>query len=120
MRFKPSMRTWCAGAVLALACAPVLTQAQTELTPGALVEGPGKSLVQAHCSACHSLALVTQNRGDAEHWTGLIRWMQAEHKLWDLGSAEAPLVEYLATHYGAPANPPRRQPLQTQWHEEPD
>lgn len=80
-----------------------------------LVDAPGKELVSAHCGACHSLGLVTQNRGDAEHWIKLIRWMQAEHNLWELGPAEADIVTYLATHYGAPDLSPRRAPLDTHW-----
>ena len=104
------------GALMMLA-APVLgAQEGPALDPATgLVEAPGKALVQAHCGACHSLALVTQNRGDEKHWTKLIRWMQAEHNLWDLGPAEADILAYLSTHYDAPENPPRRQPLQTRW-----
>lgn len=83
--------------------------------PGALIDAPGKDLVTAHCGACHSLSLVTQNRGDADHWIKLIRWMQADHNLWDLGAAEADIVDYLATHYGAPDHAPRRAPLDTTW-----
>ena len=82
---------------------------------GPLAEAPGRDLVAAHCGACHSLALVTQNRGDAAHWTKLIRWMQAEHNLWDLGAAEDDIVAYLAGQYGAPDLSPRRAPLDTEW-----
>ncbi|MEE4175205.1 MAG: hypothetical protein V2I57_13215 [Xanthomonadales bacterium] len=85
-----------------------------------LVEAPGRELVQAHCGACHSVMLVTQNRGDAKHWLQLIRWMQADHNLWDLGPAEADIVAYLATHYGAPDLSPRRAPLDTKWRDAPD
>ena len=88
--------------------------------PGTLVDAPGKDLVAAHCGACHSLGLVTQNRGDADHWTKLIRWMQADHNLWDLGPAEDTIVEYLATHYGAPDLSPRRAPLDTRWRNDGD
>ncbi len=85
-------------------------QMAVQLEPGA-----GSELVAAHCGACHSLNLVTQNRGDRDHWTKLIRWMQAEHNLWDLGAAEEDILSYLASHYGAPDLVPRRPPLQVQW-----
>lgn len=94
---------------------PAIPQ-QHEVDPSTgLVIGPGWEDVRAHCGACHSLALVTQNRGDAEHWRSLIRWMQASQNLWDLGPAETQIVDYLAAHYGAPAVIPRRQPLVTEW-----
>ena len=89
-------------------------------TADALVAADGVELVSAHCGACHSLRLVTQNRGDAGHWRKLIRWMQAEHNLWDLGEAEADIIAYLAEHYGAPAVSPRRAPLETRWRDAPE
>lgn len=117
-------RTFATGfSVLLLLLAPALSpgaavSAQAAAIPTQeLVEAPGRDLVTAHCSACHSLALVTQNRGDAAHWKKLIRWMQAEHNLWDLGPAEPVIVDYLAQHYGAPERSPRRAPLDTDWHE---
>ena len=80
-----------------------------------LIDEPGAELVTAHCSACHSLELVTQNRGDRAHWLKVIRWMQDKQNLWDLGPAEDPILDYLATHYGVPEQTPRRQPLVIQW-----
>jgi len=80
-----------------------------------LAPGAGAELVAAHCGACHSLNLVTQNRGDRDHWTRLIRWMQDEHNLWDLGAAEDDILSYLASQYGAPDVVPRRPPLKVQW-----
>lgn len=97
---------------LALGTGAAAQEMTIELEPG-----EGAELVAAHCGACHSLALVTQNRGDREHWTRLIRWMQAEHNLWDLGAAETDILNYLETHYGAPDLLPRRQPLKVQWRE---
>lgn len=99
----------------ALACGAVRAATAQERGHAALEEAPGRDRVAAHCGACHSLALVTQNRGDAAHWTKLIRWMQAEHNLWDLGPAEDEIVAYLAQHYGEPGLPPRRAPLDTTW-----
>lgn len=66
-----------------------------------LVVAPGWQMVRAHCGACHSLKLVTTQRGDREHWLKLIRWMQETQELWDLPPAiEDQMLDYLATHYG--------------------
>ena len=50
-----------------------------------LIDGEGVQIVNAQCGACHSLALVAQNRADRAGWRALIRWMQDEHGLWPLG-----------------------------------
>ncbi len=65
-----------------------------------LVDAEGKIMVQAHCQACHSLQLVTAQRGDREFWLDTIRWMQATQKLWPIPPAqEAQILDYLAEHY---------------------
>lgn len=71
----------------------------------------GIEMVQAHCGACHSLALVTQNRMTREGWISTIRWMQQKQGLWDLGEAEAVIVDYLERNYGVADVPWRRKPL---------
>ena len=76
-----------------------------------LVVAPGWRLVRAHCGACHSLRLVTSQRGDRDYWLGLIRWMQRTQNLWDLPPAiEAQVLDYLAAHYDE-AEWGRRPPL---------
>ena len=32
-------------------------------------------LVRANCTSCHSAKLVTQQRGSAQQWLTMIRWM---------------------------------------------
>ena len=54
-----------------------------------LIDGEGVQIVNAQCGACHSLALVAQNRADRAGWRALIRWMQDKHGLWPLGEFEA-------------------------------
>ena len=86
-------------AILALAIAahfPVSAQ-----LPSELIQDEGWELAFAHCSACHSLQLVTSNRGDRDTWLRLIRWMQATQNLWQIeASAESRLLDYLARNYG--------------------
>jgi hypothetical protein len=87
---------------LAMLSASETVAAQEALVPGsALVADDGWELVFAHCSACHSLQLVTSNRGDRETWLRLIRWMQATQNLWEIDSgSESRLLDYLARNYG--------------------
>ena len=76
-----------------------------------LVEAPGVELVTGHCSGCHSLRLVSQNRGDRNDWLETIRWMQKTQNLWQLGpETEARILDYLSRHYG-PRRTARRPPL---------
>lgn len=70
----------------------------------------GWELVRTTCTACHSAALVTQNRATYEGWEDMIRWMQATQGLWDLGDTEPKILEYLANNY-APDESGRRANL---------
>ncbi|GFD99597.1 hypothetical protein KUL156_21900 [Alteromonas sp. KUL156] len=65
-----------------------------------LVNAEGVNTVLAHCSACHSPSLITQNAMSRERWLETIRWMQDTQKLWPLGDAEPVILDYLSTWYG--------------------
>ncbi len=57
-------------------------------------------LVVGHCSACHSLELVTAQRGDAKFWLNTIRWMQRTQKLWEIpADQERKVIAYLSQVY---------------------
>jgi hypothetical protein len=57
-------------------------------------------LVRNNCIACHSLKLVTQQRGSATQWLSVIRWMQAKQNLWQLDpDTENRIINYLAENY---------------------
>jgi len=75
-----------------------------------LVYAEGFDIVRGTCTACHSAKLVTQNRATRAGWTEMIRWMQAKQGLWDLGTNEPIILNYLATHY-APEEIGRRANL---------
>ncbi len=65
-------------------------------------------LVRNNCIGCHSAALITQQRGDAAQWLGMIRWMQAKQNLWTFDpDTESRIVAYLAENY--PPAPNRRR-----------
>jgi hypothetical protein len=78
---------------------------------GNLIMDSGWELVNANCSSCHSLSLVTQNRMTRSNWISTIRWMQKKQGLWELGHNEAVIVDYLAKNYGVADVPWRRKPL---------
>ena len=59
--------------------------------------------VRNNCIACHSTRLITQQRGTAEQWLSMIRWMQEKQNLWQFDAdTEARIIAYLAENY-----PPR-------------
>ena len=68
-------------------------------------------LVKAHCSACHSPRLVTQNRGSRQTWLSMIRWMQESQGLWAFDAAtETAILDYLEKNY-PPTAAYRRAPI---------
>ena len=67
-------------------------------------------IVRAHCTACHSAKLVTQNRMSRENWLATIRWMQKSQGLWPLGPQELKILDYLESHY-SPIAVSRRSPI---------
>ena len=79
-------------------------------TPSGLVADEGYLLVRNNCGNCHSLDLVKNNRATREGWLATIRWMQQTQGLWDLGSNEKPILDYLAKNY-APEDAGRRKQL---------
>lgn len=79
-------------------------------TASELKEDPNLPYVVAHCTACHSSALITQNRMTREGWLQTIRWMQKKQGLWPLGDHEVLVLDYLEKHY-FPENSGRRKPI---------
>ena len=80
-------------------------------TAAELIQDKGWQQVNAHCSACHSIKLVTGNRGDRQTWLETIRWMQASQNFWQLDSqTEDQILTYLAKNY-PPAEAQRRPAL---------
>jgi hypothetical protein len=86
-----------------------------------LVDAPNLMMIKTHCTGCHSTKLILQHRFTRAGWQERIRWMQKNHKLWDLGEAESPVLDYLETHYGpdkqATPRSFRRKPVGTvEWY----
>lgn len=100
-----------------------LADSITEVVDGKDVEtgllaGDGLELVKANCTACHSSALILQNRFTREGWHSKIVWMQETQGLWDLGGNEAIILDYLAANYAPQAPQGRRIPLSgIEWYE---
>jgi hypothetical protein len=96
---------------LALAGSAVAaTDAAVDATTGLIID-TGWNDVRAHCGACHSYSLVTQQRADRPTWQGWIRWMQETQNLWQFDPAtEASILDYLAKNYPPQAHR-RRAPI---------
>ena len=68
-------------------------------------------VVRASCTACHSPKLITQQRGTAQQWLTMIRWMQEKQNLWQFDPAtEEKIITYLAENY-PPSDAQRRMAL---------
>ncbi len=75
-----------------------------------LPEGPGREAVGAHCGACHSLNLVTQQGDTREGWAEVLQWMVDDHGMLPLDSAEEELIlDYLAEHFSREGQKERLQ-----------
>jgi cytochrome c5 len=75
--------------------------AEPELDPATSLKMAGDwQLVRANCVACHSGKLITQQRGSAEQWLTMIRWMQKKQNLWQFDPVtEEKIIGYLAEYY---------------------
>ncbi|MEQ9442967.1 MAG: hypothetical protein RIG62_28275 [Cyclobacteriaceae bacterium] len=102
---------------------PPAATAETQLEDGkdvqtGLLAGDGLQVVKSTCTACHSSALILQNRFTREGWHQTIVWMQETQGLWDLGENEAIILDYLAANYAPEAPTGRRIPLNgIEWYE---
>jgi hypothetical protein len=76
-----------------------------------LIIAPNYLLVVGNCTGCHSSKLIIQYGTDRTNWLAKIRWMQQYHKLWDLGNAEKPILDYLEKYYPEKKSQGRRKPL---------
>ncbi|WP_339922816.1 hypothetical protein [uncultured Cyclobacterium sp.] len=90
--------------------------------PTGLIADEGLNLVIANCTACHSAKLVTQNHADRAGWEKMIRWMQSSQNLWELGTQEDLILDYLSKNYAPEnanqGNSSRRAPLvNIEWYE---
>ena len=92
--------------------APEATAAKPQIDPATgLIMAQDWELVRANCTPCHSLKLVTQQRGTAEQWLAMIRWMQKKQNLWQFDpGTEGRIIAYLAENY-PPDAARRRAPI---------
>jgi hypothetical protein len=66
-----------------------------------LVQAPGRDAVMANCIACHSTALITQNRMSRQGWDDTITWMQEKQGLWPIADEpRAAILDYLQATQG--------------------
>ena len=83
-----------------------MTAAQSEPT---LPKGPHLDVVEDTCTACHSAAIILQNRMSRQRWDETITWMQDEQGLMDLSpETRKQILDYLESVRGmaSPAGKP--------------
>ncbi len=67
--------------------------------------GQGRELTGHVCNACHSLAIVKQQGLSRDSWDELLDWMVEEQGMDELGDEQRQqILNFLATHFGLPAN----------------
>ena len=93
------MRTLAALLLLSLGAMAVADDAELDPFTGMKMTGDWE-LVRNNCIACHSAKLITQQRGTAEQWLAMIRWMQKKQNLWAFDpETEERIITYLAENY---------------------
>jgi Spy/CpxP family protein refolding chaperone len=97
-----SMRGWRLTAPIlavgfALACAVSAAAQQTSIPP--LPEGEGRDLVQFHCSICHDLTLVRQQRLSRPVWNRILDDMKKNGAVFSEEQRQV-ILDYLAKHLG--------------------
>ena len=92
------MRAICALAVLALSLPAAAGEESIRLK-----DGPGKDLVEANCSACHSLDYVEMNAPflDRKKWEATVKKMIGPYGAPIDENDVAAIVDYLTANYGA-------------------
>ncbi|MEP1231559.1 MAG: hypothetical protein ABJG88_12870 [Litorimonas sp.] len=59
-------------------------------------------LVEAYCTACHSLSIVMQQKATPERWEELLDWMEKKQGMQKLPPEDEMLIlEYLSTHFSS-------------------
>jgi hypothetical protein len=97
-----SQSAWLAAAV-GLAAAALTAGATGDESHVRLAKAPGSDLVRARCAICHSLDYIPMNSPFMTR-TGLEAEVRKMIKVMGAPVAEgevAPIVDYLAAHYGA-------------------
>lgn len=78
-----------------------VARAEPEIDPATGFKMTGDwELVRGNCTACHSARLITQQRGNAQQWLAMIRWMQKKQNLWQFDpGTESRIIAYLSENY---------------------
>lgn len=74
-----------------------------------LPEGPNRAVVEETCTACHSAAIILQNRMSRQRWDETITWMQDKQGLGMLSpKIRIEILDYLEAVQGidSPADTP--------------
>lgn len=81
------------------------------------IDAPGMQETINNCTSCHSAQLVIQNRMNKERWQTTIKWMQETQNLWDLGTNEDVIIDYLVKNYPVSSTGRREALTNVEWYE---
>jgi len=93
-----------AGGLVLGSALTVFAEAEPELP-----KGPHRDVVEETCTACHSAAIILQNRMNRKRWDETITWMQKEQGLMSLSQkVRNQILDYLESVQGmaSPAGKP--------------
>lgn len=78
------------------------TEDQALVTDPVLVQDSEENwkLVRAHCTACHSSLILKNLRLSRRAWQDVIKRMQTDEGMWELGETEPKILDYLETYFG--------------------
>ena len=103
-RFRTGLIALVGLAVLAVTQSAFAEEIEIDANTGLKMDDDWE-LVRNNCIACHSLKLVTQQRGSETQWLSVIRWMQEKQNLWQFDpDTENKIITYLARNYAPSAN----------------
>jgi virginiamycin B lyase len=94
----PSVKLFCLLGSLAFSATVVAQRPANDEFP----EGPGKALVQNHCSTCHSLTTISRSAG----YASAMEWRRVFSTMVHLPDSQADTVAaYLSEHFPEDVSP---------------
>ena len=98
------MRAWAIGSLLTVTLVVCARGDEAGKPETAHPDHVAQRLLAAHCTVCHSIELIVQQRLDRDHWGTLVKKMSSWGAQVSESEQEA-LVDYLASRYHPNAGP---------------
>lgn len=82
-----------------LVCGFLTCWTRSAMAQGSLPDGPGKEAIQAACTVCHGLDMITNTNRSLSAWEDTVSDMMARGAPLLEGEREV-VIQYLANHFG--------------------